>query len=234
MTLLFGSPFDWVSFAVWAIVTYTVFLGLYIPVWRSQWWKVWEGRKHQAYTGRLTGRGGTPAMRHLLFYPPLWLNGPLWALVFTLSAISITVLLKKGRESDGGGGGGGVSDDSSSPLLLEVAVLLWIVQIWMHGIWTIYFFYWALPLWSILHLMVAGVLAIAYASVAAVVALSSLWFYLPFLILTWTVALSNLVIYLAYTNPIVVGNPMAMWWKRGFNPVPWPVYYYERVYAERG
>ena len=173
-------------------------------------------------------------MRHLLFYPPLWLNGPLWALVFTLSAISITVLLKKGRESDGGGGGGGVSDDSSSPLLLEVAVLLWIVQIWMHGIWTIYFFYWALPLWSILHLMVAGVLAIAYASVAAVVALSSLWFYLPFLILTWTVALSNLVIYLAYTNPIVVGNPMAMWWKRGFNPVPWPVYYYERVYAERG
>ena len=223
MASIFGSPFDWVSFGVWTIIAHASFLGLYIPVWRSQWWKVWEDK-----SGRLTNRGGTPAMRHYLFYPPLWINGPLWALAFTLSAVSLTLVLQKGRE-----GGKAVGDDGASPALLEVSVLLWLIQMWVHGIWTISFFYWGLPLWSILWLMVAGSLAAAYAAVAANVVLISLWFYLPFLVLTWTVALSNLMIYWAYTNPRVVGNPVAMWAKRGFNPVPWPVYHYERVHSVR-
>jgi len=212
MTLLFGNPFDWLSFAVWSIITFTVFLGLYIPIWRSEWWKRWEDGH-----GKLTSRGGTKAMRYHLFYPPLWINGPVWSLAFILSALSITFLIKNSRESD----------DSSS--LAEIAILLWFVQVWIHGIWTIYFFYWGLPFWSILHLMLAGCLAVAYAVVASFVVLTALWFYLFFLILTWLVALGNLWIFLAYTQrPLVIGNPFAMWCKRGFNPVPWPIYEYER------
>lgn len=230
MALLFGSPFDWVSFGLWSIITYVSFLGLYIPIWRSEWWKVWKrgGTRPEHTNVTLTNRDGTAAMRHYLLYPPLWNNGPLWALVFTLSAVSITLLVKKGRKSMEM-----VGDDSASTDRLEVAILLWFIQIWFHGIWTIYFFYWGLPLWSILHLMGAGVIGVAYAVLAALVSLSALWFYLPYLILTWVVALSNLVIYLAYTSPRVVGNPLAMWWKRGFNPVPWPIYYYEKMHPQR-
>ncbi len=221
MTLLFGNPFDWLSFGVWTIITFTVFLGLYIPVWRSEWWKRWETPR-----GRLSSRGGTSAMRYHLFYPPLWINGPVWSLAFTLSALSITLLIKKGRELSESVG---LADDASLSTLVEVAILLWFLQIWIHGIWTIYFFYWGLPLWSILHLMLAGCLAIAYAVVAAYVTLTALWFYLFFLILTWLVALANLWIFLGYTRrPLVIGNPLAMWCKRGFNPVPWAIYDYER------
>lgn len=227
MAVLFGSPFDWVSFGVWSIIAYTTALGLYIPIWRSQWWKAW-GREGKERSTRLTGRGRTRAMRHLLLYPPLWNNGLLWVPAFTLSAVSITLVLKKGRDSEMA-----VTDDSASSPLMEVAVLLWFVQMWVHGIWTLYFFYWALPLWSILHLMVSGVLGVAYAAVAGSVALASLWFYLPVLILTWVTALANLLIYLVCTSPLVVGNPLAMWLERGFNPVPWPIYHYELVHAAR-
>ena len=208
MSLLFGNPFDWLSFAVWSIISFMVFLGLYIPIWRSEWWKRWEDG-----SGKLTSRGGTMAMRYHLFYPPLWLNGPVWSLAFTLSAVSITVLVQKGTEGSN---------------LVDIAILLWLLQIWIHGIWTIYFFYWGLPLWSILHLMFAGCLALAYAVVVSFVSLTALWFYLFFLILTWLVALANLWIYLGQTRrPLVIGNPFSMWYKRGFNPVSWPIYEYE-------
>ena len=218
MTFLFGNPFDWLSFGVWSIITFTVFLGLYIPVWRSEWWKRWENGK-----GKLTSRGGTAAMRYHLFYPPLWINGPIWSLAFITSALSITLLIKKGRDTTVG-----LADDDSFSSTTEIAILLWFLQIWVHGIWTIYFFYWGLPLWSILHLMLAGCLAIAYAVVASFVSLTALWFYLFFLILTWLVALGNLWIFLVYTRrPLVIGNPLVMWCKRGFNPVPWPIYEYE-------
>lgn len=209
------SPSEWGnSLVLWQVIAYLVFTLSYIPVWHSRWWKAWNNRGGGGW--RLTiPRGASSAMRIKLLYPPWWISGPVWWILFSLAGFSAWDTLRFGKTGT----------------LLDATVIVFLAWMFVQGTWTISFFYWGMPFWSCLHLFGAGLLSTAYAVLAPMASsrLLPLWLVLPIVIADYVVSLVNLFLWAVYTARFV-GNPVAAFLARDFTTLPTDVYMYEKYY----
>ncbi len=206
------TPAEWGdSLVLWQITAYIVFTLSYIPVWHSRWWEAWGND-----WGFRMPKKASSAMRIKLFYPPWWLSGTVWWILYSLAGFSVWNTLRF----------------SGASTTLDAAVIVFLVWMFVQGTWTIPFFYWGMPFWSCTHLLAAALLSTVYAVLGPLASnnnLLSLWLVLPIVIANYAVSLINLYLWAAYTRRFV-GNPMVAFLSRDFTPINIDVYMYENFY----
>lgn len=204
---------DITAIVLWQLLVYMVFTLSYVPVWLSRWFVAWDRRGWRFSLPP----DAPPAMRVKLLYPPVWLSGPVWWILYALAGFSVWHAV---RTTKPGG-------------TLDAIFIVFLIYMWIHGTWTIWFFYYGLPFWTIAHLAVAAGLGTAYTVLAATgpPKLTSLWLVLPIVVADWVVVLWNLVLFLAYTGRYY-GNPLAAFFVRDFNPIK-NIYGYEEFHRSR-
>lgn len=205
---------DITSLVLWQLVVYVVFTLSYVPVWLSRWYLAWDRGDGWRF---VIPPDASPAMRAKLLYPPVWLSGPVWWVLYALAGFSAWHAVR-----------------STPPgSTLDAIFIVFLVWMFIQGTWTIPFFYWGLPFWSLVHLGLATAVATAYAVVVATGSpnLTALWLVLAIVIADWVTVLWNLVLFLAYTGRYY-GNPIAAFLSRDFNPIA-RVYRYEEFHRDR-
>ncbi len=204
---------DITAIVLWQLVVYVVFTLSYVPIWLSRWYLAWDPKGWQFRVGP----NAPAAMRVKLLYPPVWFSGPVWWLLYSLAGFSAWHAVRSTKPGQ----------------TLDAIFIVFMVFMWIQGTFTIWFWYYGLPFWSILHLGLASILGIAYTILTVVgpPTLTSLWLVLPIVMADWVIWPVNLYLFLAHTERYI-GNPIEAFIARGFNPIR-SVYHYEEFHRDR-
>jgi len=132
---------DWDIVILTALLANYAFAAAHVPIWVSQ-------RVVRSYSRQKNW------YRKYLLNPKVWYDGFLWWAIFLFGAAwAIYRMLKILRNSTSG-------TDERTIYLAEIALLISTIQLGVHGLWAIPWFYWRQAFWSILIMGLATCTAI--------------------------------------------------------------------------
>lgn len=74
-----------------------------------------------------------------VFNPPAWVFGPVWTALYLMMGAAMALVWRAGRADSGSSGGSG-SGSGGNAGLLRRAVVAFLVQLTLNGLWSILFF----------------------------------------------------------------------------------------------
>lgn len=131
-------PEDWVPLLLSFIISVFVLLGANMPIWISGGWRRYLVIKERK--------------KRWLLNPSIWYNGLMWYLIIVYGvSITLNRMLRILRVDKG---------DEEKIYKTEIGIILFYLQLGIHGTWAIPHFYWRQPFWSIFVMALATLLSI--------------------------------------------------------------------------
>lgn len=118
--------------------------------------------------------------------PPAWLFGPVWSTLYTMMAIAAWLIWRQGGLKP-----------------IKTAMILFVVQLLVNGLWSWLFFAWQLGLWSFVNILVLWVLIVLTIRAFSRVNLLAGILLVPYLL--WVSFAAVLNFYMWQLNPVILG-----------------------------